>query len=68
VISRKPDVEGREPTPAQAAQRERSRRGQATVYGKMVMADPEAKAIYEEAAAARKGKPVFSPSTSSGQA
>jgi len=25
VISRKPDLEGREPTPAQAAQRERSR-------------------------------------------
>jgi len=57
VIGRKPDLEGREPTPAQAAQRERFR--QAALYGKLVMADPAAKAIYEEAAKA-KGQPVFS--------
>jgi len=63
VISRKPDLEGREPTEAQLAARERSRRGQAALYGKLVMADPETKAIYAEAAA-RKGQPVFSPSTS----
>lgn len=57
VLSRVPDTEGREPTEAQLAIRERFR--QAAVYGKMVMADPAAKAIYEEAAAT-KGKPVFS--------
>ena len=57
VISRKPDFEGREWTEAQLAARERFR--QAALYGKMVMADPEAKAVYEEAAKA-KGKPVFS--------
>jgi len=57
VISRKPDLEGREPTPAQAAQRERFR--QAALYGKMVLADPAAKAIYEDAAKA-KGQPIFS--------
>jgi len=57
VISRKPDMEGREPTAAQAAQRERFR--QAALYGRMVMADAAAKAIYEEAAKA-KGQPVFS--------
>jgi hypothetical protein len=65
VISRKPDFEGREPTEAQLAARERFR--QAAFYGKMVMADPETKALYEEAAKA-KGQPVFSPSTGSGQA
>ena len=57
VIARKPDMEGREVTEAQAAARERFR--QAALYGKMVMADAETKAIYEEAARA-KGQPVFS--------
>jgi len=57
VISRPPDFEGLEPTEAQVAVRERFR--QAALYGKIVMADPETKAIYEEAAKAR-GKPVFS--------
>ena len=57
VLSRLPDFEGVEPTEAQLAQRERFR--QAALYGKMVMADPETKAIYEEAAKA-KGKPMFS--------
>jgi hypothetical protein len=52
-----PDTEGREPSEAQQAIRDRFR--QAAVYGKMVMADPETKAIYENAAAA-KGKPLFS--------
>jgi hypothetical protein len=45
------------PTAAQLAQRERFR--QAALYGKIVMADAEAKAIYEEAAK-EKGQPVFS--------
>ena len=57
IISRKPDLSGVEPSQAQLAARERFR--QATLFGKMVMADPETKAIYEEAAKA-KGKPVFS--------
>jgi hypothetical protein len=57
IISRMPDRSGLEPTEAQTAARERFR--QATLYGKMVMADAEAKAIYEEAAKA-KGQPVFS--------
>jgi len=57
VISRKPDLSGVEPSEAQLAARERFR--QAALYGKMVMADPETKTIYEEAAKA-KGKPVFS--------
>ncbi|MFZ5518651.1 MAG: hypothetical protein ACOY90_18625 [Candidatus Zhuqueibacterota bacterium] len=57
VLSRVPDMEGREATEAQQATRERFR--QAALYGKMVMADPEAKALYDDAATA-KGKPVFS--------
>jgi len=57
VLSRVPDMEGREATEAQQATRDRFR--QAALYGKMVMADPETKAIYENVAAA-KGKPVFS--------
>jgi len=57
IVSRKPEMEGREPTQAQAAQREQFR--QAAFYGKMVMADAAAKAVYEEAAKA-KGQPVFS--------
>ena len=57
VISRPPDFEGVEPTEAQVAARQRFR--QAALYGKMVMADPEKKKLYEEAAKA-KGQPVFS--------
>jgi hypothetical protein len=57
IISRKPDLEGVEPTAAQQATRERFR--QAALYGKMVMADPETKALYVEAAKA-KGQPLFS--------
>lgn len=57
VVARKPDLEGRPPTEAQLAQREEFR--QAALYGKMVMADPATKAIYEQAAKA-KGQPVFS--------
>jgi len=57
VISQKPDTEGREWTEAQLAHRARFR--QAALYGKMVMADPETKALYDDAADA-KGKPVFS--------
>ena len=57
VISQKPDTEGREWTEAQLAHRERFR--QAALYGRLVMADPETKALYEEVAGAR-GKPVFS--------
>jgi hypothetical protein len=57
VITRKPDFEGVAPTAAQLAHRERFR--QAALYGRLVMADPEAKALYEEAAQA-KGQPVFS--------
>jgi hypothetical protein len=56
VISRKPDLEGIEPSEAQLAQRERFR--QAALYGKLALADPEAKALYTEAAKDG-GKPVF---------
>jgi len=57
VISRKPDMGSVVATPAQEATRERFK--QATLYGKMVMADPDSKAVYEAAAKA-KGQPVFS--------
>ncbi|MCB9418920.1 MAG: hypothetical protein H6667_03905 [Ardenticatenaceae bacterium] len=57
VISRKPDTAGRELTEAQLAAQARFR--EAALYGKMVMADAETKALYAEAAKA-KGKPVFS--------
>jgi hypothetical protein len=57
VLSRKPDLTGHEWTEAQQATRERFR--QAALYGRMAMADPEAKALYVEEAKA-KGQPVFS--------
>jgi hypothetical protein len=57
VVARKPDVSEREWSEAQIAHRERFR--QATIYGRMVMADAEARALYEEAARV-KGKPLFS--------
>ena len=56
VITRKPDMSNIVPSPAQLAHRERFR--QATVYGKLVLADPDAKAFYEQAADA-KGTPVL---------
>jgi|SaaInl7_150m_RNA_FD_contig_31_2127879_length_980_multi_14_in_0_out_0_1 hypothetical protein len=57
VLSQTPDVSNRDWTPAQLAHREQFR--QAALYGKIVMADPETKALYADAAAA-KGQPVFS--------
>jgi len=57
VISQKPDMSNRELSQAQLAAQDRFR--QAAMYGKVVMADPETKALYEETAGA-KGKPVFS--------
>jgi hypothetical protein len=56
VISRKPDLSDVEWSVAQVAHRERFR--QATLYGKMVVADPATKVLYDEVAEAR-GKPVF---------
>ena len=57
VISRKPDFSDRVPTAAQSAAQERFR--QAALYGKMVMADPDSRKLYEDAAKA-KGQPLFS--------
>lgn len=57
VISRKPDMSEVELSEAQLAQR--ARFSQAALYGRMVLADPQAKALYEDAAKA-KGQPVFS--------
>ncbi len=57
VLSQKPDLSGREMSEAQLAAQERFR--QAALYGKLVMADPETKSLYEDAAKAN-GKPVFS--------
>jgi hypothetical protein len=57
VISRKADRSGYEPTAAQLAQQERFR--MATLYGKMVMADPDERALYEEAAAAEAGASAY---------
>lgn len=56
VISRTPQSGERQPTPAQASQQERFKL--AVLYGNTVLADPEKRAIYE-AAAERKGVPVF---------
>lgn len=57
VASRKPDMENRVWSESQEAHRKRFR--EATLYGRMVLADPEAKAVYQEAAKAH-GQPVFS--------
>jgi len=57
IISQKPGRPDIEPSAAQLAARERFR--EAALYGKMVMADAETKALYVDAAKA-KGKPVFS--------
>lgn len=71
IVGRKPDRSGIQPTEAQLEHQERFR--QAVLYGRLVMADPDKKEIYEQAAKER-GKPLFSltvadfTSTSSGQA
>ena len=57
IISRKANLEGVPPTPAQVAHQQRFR--QAALYGRVVLADPDTKAVYEDAARAEK-KPVFS--------
>jgi hypothetical protein len=57
VIARKPELDGLDPSAAQLAARERFR--QAVLYGKVVMGDPAAKAVYD-AAAKTKQQPVFS--------
>jgi hypothetical protein len=57
ILSQKPDMSDREFTPAQLQAQERFR--QAALYGKMVMAVPDAKALYLEKAEAE-GQPVFS--------
>jgi hypothetical protein len=56
VVARAPDTGNAEPTPAQAAHRERFRL--AVLYGKAVLADPETKTLYETTAKA-KGTPAF---------
>jgi hypothetical protein len=55
VVSKKPDLSGHEPTPAQKAQRERFR--QATRYAREAMADPAARAVYEKLARPQKKPP-----------
>jgi hypothetical protein len=57
VVGSKPDRSGIQPTEAQLQHQERFR--QAVLYGQLVMADPEKKALYAEAAKAS-GKPLFS--------
>ena len=57
VVGRKPDRSGVQPTDAQLQHQERFR--QAVLYGQLVMADPDKKALYAEAAKAS-GKPLFS--------
>lgn len=57
VISRRPEAPEGPPSPGQAAQRARFR--DAAFYGRVVMADPPARAFYEAVAKQRK-KPVFS--------
>ncbi len=56
VISKKPDMSRVKPSAAQTAHRKRFRR--ATVYAKVVMADPEMRALYE-ATARERGQPVY---------
>jgi len=57
VVGSKPDRSGVQPTDAQLQHQERFR--QAVLYGQLVMADPEKKALYAETAKAS-GKPLFS--------
>ncbi len=56
VMSQRPDLSGRAPTPGQASQRQRFKL--AALYGRTVLADPVKKALYEARAKA-KGIPVF---------
>lgn len=56
ILSSKPDFSGVEATAGQTANRNRFR--QAVAYGQLVMADDNARELYEEAAE-RKGKPAF---------
>ena len=57
IVSRKPNREGVTLSEAQKAQNERFR--QAALYGKVILAEPEARALYE-AAAEKDNKPLFS--------
>jgi hypothetical protein len=57
VLARKPDLNGREPSAAQLAARERFRK--AAQYGKLALAQPEVRARYE-ATAQECGDPLFS--------
>lgn len=57
VVGRKPDRSGIQPTEAQLEHQERFR--QAVLYGQLVMADPQKKALYGKASKAT-GKPLFS--------
>ena len=57
VIGRKPDRSDIQLTNAQLEHQERFR--QAVLYGRLVMADPAQKAVYEQAAK-ESGKPLFS--------
>lgn len=57
IIARKPDFSDRQLTEAQIAAQERFR--QAALYGKLVMADPDTRKLYEDAARA-KHQPMFS--------
>jgi hypothetical protein len=57
ILARKPDFSERQSSEAQLAAQERFR--QAALYGRMVMADPDTRQLYTEAAR-DKGQPVFS--------
>ncbi len=56
VVTRAPDLSGRDPTPKQEAVRSRFKL--AALYGKTALADPQSKALYE-AAAKEKGLSLF---------
>jgi len=57
IMSRKPDFSETRASESQIAARQRF--SQAALFGKMVLADPETKSLYD-AAAQRKGQPIFS--------
>ena len=57
IVARKPDLSGVTPTAAQVAAQARFR--EAVLYGKMVVADPATKMLYD-AVARDAGKPMFS--------
>jgi hypothetical protein len=56
IVGKMPDRTGVVATPNQLAQREKFRL--AALYGRVVLADPDSRAVYEDAAA-KKGVPVF---------